>query len=88
MNRRHFLQKTSMGLGMFALGALFNPTSLFSKGRLTDNLKSESPHHIPKAKRVIFLFQSGGPSQHDLFDFKPFLNHMNGDELPDSVRGE
>lgn len=45
-----------------------------------------SLHHAPKAKRVIFLFQSGGPSQIDLFDYKPLLNEKHGEQLPDSVR--
>ena len=40
-------------------------------------------HHPPKAKRVIFLFQSGAPSQIDLFDYKPLLNEKHGTELPD-----
>ena len=44
------------------------------------------PHHAPKAKRVIYLFMSGGPSQLDLFDHKPLLNQMNGKDLPESVR--
>ena len=43
-------------------------------------------HHAPRAKRVVYLFQSGGPAQHDLFDYKPLLNERNGEELPDSVR--
>jgi hypothetical protein len=45
-----------------------------------------APHVAPRAKRVIYLFMSGGPSQHDLFDHKPLLNEMNGQDLPDSVR--
>ena len=47
---------------------------------------SDKPHFAPKAKRVIYLFQSGAPSHLDLFDYKPMLNKMNGQELPDSVR--
>lgn len=43
-------------------------------------------HHEPKAKRIIYLFMAGGPSQLDLFDYKPLLNQMNGQDLPDSVR--
>jgi len=46
----------------------------------------DHPHHAPKAKRVIYLFMSGGPSQLDLFDYKPILNKMNGEDLPESVR--
>jgi hypothetical protein len=45
-----------------------------------------APHFAPRAKRIIYLFMSGGPSQHDLFDHKPLLNAMNGKELPESVR--
>ena len=43
-------------------------------------------HIAPRAKRVIYLFMSGGPSQLDLFDYKPLLNQMNGQDLPESVR--
>ena len=46
----------------------------------------DSPHFAPKAKRVIYLFQSGGPSHLELFDYKPLLRQRNGEELPDSVR--
>ena len=46
------------------------------------------PHHTPTAKRVIYLFQSGGPSHVDLFDRKPALEKLHGTELPDSVRGD
>ena len=44
------------------------------------------PHFAPKAKRVIYLFQSGGPSQLELFDYKPQLEKFRGQDLPDSVR--
>ena len=47
---------------------------------------SDLPHFAPKAKRVIYLFQSGGPSQMDLFDYKPRLNDLRGTELPASIR--
>src|SRR5207302_4930239 len=46
----------------------------------------DQPHHPPKAKRIIYLFMAGGPSQLDLFDHKPLLNRMNGQDLPESVR--
>ena len=45
------------------------------------------PNFAPRAKRVIYLFQSGGPAQQDLFDNKPILRSKNGEQLPDSVRG-
>lgn len=88
MNRRHFLSKTSMGLGAAALASLLSPKALFGdqSGGLGGVL--DSPHIIPKAKRIIYLFQSGGPSQQDMFDYKPKLREMNGDDLPPSVRGD
>ena len=46
-----------------------------------------APHFPAKAKRIIYLFQSGGPAQQDLFDYKPLLNEKNGEQLPDHVRG-
>ena len=51
-------------------------------------MKTGLPHFIPKAKRVIYLFQSGAPSQLDLFDYKPKLNEMFGEEVPKSVLGD
>lgn len=85
MSRRSFLNRFGMGLGGMALGNLMTPgnaaaTSAGQTGALA------GPHFAPKAKRVIYLFQSGGPSQMDLFDHKPRLRELNGTELPDSVR--
>lgn len=88
MNRRHFLSKTSLGLGAFSLASLLNPASLLSSTSDPFSGKPEAPHIIPKAKRIIYLFQSGGPSQHDMFDYKPKLEELHGQELPPSVRGE
>ena len=48
----------------------------------------ELPHHLPRAKRVIYLFMHGGPSQIDLFDYKPQLKDWHGEELPPSVQGD
>lgn len=83
--RRDFLNRTSLGLGAITLSSLLNPGKLFAKSNT--NHFVPGPHFNPKVKRVIYLFQSGGPSQMDLFDYKPMLNKMNGKELPDSVRG-
>jgi hypothetical protein len=71
-----------MGLGAIALADLLSPNQAVAatKGMLP------GPHHSPKAKRVIYLFQSGGPSQLETFDYKPLLNKMQGQQLPDSVR--
>lgn len=87
MNRRHFLSKTSLGLGAAALASLINPMMLFSRKPDPFSGALDAPHVIPKAKRIIFLFQSGGPSQLDLFDYKPKLSEMEGKDLPDSIMG-
>ena len=90
LNRRHFFGKASLGLGGLALGALLNP--LQGMGHyldLDDQVRKGvlgELHVQPKAKRIIYLFQSGGPSQLDLFDYKPLLNERNGEDLPESVR--
>lgn len=76
MSRRHFFAAGATGIGSLALSQL-----------LGDQASANSAiHFTPKAKRIIYLFQSGGPSQQDLFDYKPMLRTMNGEELPDSVR--
>ena len=87
LNRREFLRKSGMGLGAMALSSLMNPLEAFSAtGKDPGRGILGSPHFVPKAKRVIYLFQSGGPSQFETFDHKPMLEKMNGEELPDSVR--
>jgi hypothetical protein len=85
MTRRRFLDRFGMGLGGLALA------DLVTSGAATTNRASAAPaiskpHHKPTAKRVIFLFQSGGPSQMDLYDYKPMLNKRHGEQLPDEVR--
>ena len=85
--RRDFLSKTSLGLGAAALGSLISPT--FSSASTPSGLGSGilgKPHFSPKVKRVIYLFQSGGPSQLESFDPKPLLREKNGEELPESIR--
>ena len=74
-----------MGLGAAALGSLIQPTSLFGKSTDPAGVIG-GPHFAPKAKRIIYLFQSGGPSQMELFDYKPMLEKMHGEELPESIR--
>ncbi len=87
MNRRDFFGRFALGMGGMALSSLLNRDALGGapavnpfKGIL------DQPHFAPKAKRIIYLFMSGGPSQHDLFDYKPLLNKLNGQDLPASVR--
>ncbi|NND09125.1 MAG: DUF1501 domain-containing protein [Saprospiraceae bacterium] len=90
--RRDFLRTTTKGLGAAALSSLVLPN-------LVQGQRSSHPymqgtngildglHHMAKAKRVIYLFQSGGPSQIELYDYKPALHEHWGKEIPDSVRG-
>ncbi|NNC87323.1 MAG: DUF1501 domain-containing protein [Akkermansiaceae bacterium] len=80
INRRSFLGQGSGGLGAIALGSLLGEKA---RGAPLPSL----PHFTPTAKRVIYLFMSGGPSHIDLFDYKPELEKRHGEELPDSIRG-
>jgi len=89
LTRRYFFGKASAGLGVAALANLLGSGL---SGAEADPINPIGglpglPHFAPKAKRVIYLFQSGGPSQMELFDYKPRLNDMAKTELPDSVRG-
>ncbi|BCX48137.1 sulfatase [Haloferula helveola] len=80
LNRRTFLRSSAHGFGLAALGSMFGSNAMGGVPLL------DKPHHLPKAKRVIYLFQSGAPSQMDLFDPKPMLEKRFGEELPDSIR--
>ena len=85
-NRRRFLSRLSLGLGSAALGSLLVP-DLFSGDSSDSGLAPGIPHFAPKAKRVIYLFQNGAPSQLELFYYKPRLREMMGQDLPSSIRG-
>src|SRR5688572_2696305 len=80
LTRRSLFGLTGTGAGTAALA------SLLSRDLKADTSLPGLPHFKPKAKRVIYLFQHGAPSQIDLFDHKPLLNNMRGKELPDSIR--
>src|SRR2546426_8443623 len=80
ITRRHFFSRSSTGIGITALASLLCEDSKASGGL------PGLPHFAPKAKRVIYLFQHGAPSQLDLFDYKPGLEKVHGSELPESVR--
>jgi len=84
-NRRKFLSRMSIGLGSAALGSLLIP-DLFSSRSPEEAIMQGLPHFAPKAKRVIYLFQNGAPSQLETFDYKPLLNKMVGQNLPESIR--
>ncbi|HVG16006.1 MAG TPA: DUF1501 domain-containing protein, partial [Chitinophagaceae bacterium] len=86
INRRKFLSRLSIGLGSAALGSLLIPDLFSGSGEADVNSALGLPHYAPKAKRVIYLFQNGAPSQLETFDYKPMLNKMVGQDLPDSVR--
>ncbi len=88
LSRRAFLARSTTGLGALALSSLLDP-KLFgaAANAVPKGLGSLTAlHHPPKAKRVIYMFQSGAPSHLDLFDPKPKLKAMTGEELPPSVR--
>ena len=87
-SRRQFLNSFGMGLGAMALADLGGTSPALAADSAQTELQGElkTLHHSPRAKRVIFLFQSGGPSQMDMFDHKPELNRMTGKQLPPEVR--
>src|SRR5690242_10773139 len=92
LTRRQLFGRTSQGIGVMALASLLNP-KLFAQTEVIPLKNAASfgglpdlPHFPPKAKRIIYLHQSGAPSQIDLFDYKPKLAALAGTELPDSVR--
>jgi hypothetical protein len=84
INRRAFLTQTGLGLGGIALADLLGQDATAAE---PDRGALGQPHLPPKAKRVIYLFMSGAPSQLDLLDYKPELQRLHGQQLPDSVRG-
>ncbi|PAW74655.1 MAG: sulfatase [Pedosphaera sp. Tous-C6FEB] len=86
-NRRRFLNRFGAGLGGFALAELLGSKAVSAPVSSLDRGILGSTHFAPKAKRIIYLFMSGAPSQLDLFDYKPLLNQRHGEQLPDSVRG-
>ncbi len=87
ITRRHFLSKSAVGLGSMALGSLLMPNLFTGEEENLAQLPLGLPHFAPKAKRIIYLFQNGAPSQLETFDYKPLLNKMAGEDLPESIRG-
>src|SRR6266850_6293952 len=87
MTRRHFFGRTAVGLGTAAL------TTLLPERGNADQLTSPTgglpdlPHFAPKAKRAIYLFMNEGPSQMDMWDYKPKMAELFDKDLPESVRG-
>ena len=83
INRRVFLGGAGGGLGFAALASLIKPVGASETMGTTPLV---APHFPPQAKRIIYLFQSGAPSQMDLFDPKPQMEKYRGEDLPDSIR--
>jgi uncharacterized protein (DUF1501 family) len=81
LTRRQLFGKGALGLGTAAMAQLLGPGAFAGSGEAHGGL-----HHAPKAKRVIYLFMSGGPSHHDLWDYKPKMQEMFGQDLPEHVR--
>jgi uncharacterized protein (DUF1501 family) len=90
LTRRQLFGLGAKGIGLAALSSLLTQDGLAAHTQDAKTAKTIGltglPHYAPKVKRVIFLHQSGGPSQLDLFDYKPSLEKLHGTELPDSIR--
>jgi uncharacterized protein (DUF1501 family) len=86
--RRQLFGRSALGIGTAAMAQLMGPDMLSSQAGQLQAAESHfsGTHHLPKAKRVIYLFMSGGPSHHDLWDYKPKLTKMFGQQLPDDIR--
>ncbi len=82
LNRRLLLQGSASSIGLAALSSLLARDATAESRR--PNVSA--PHFTPRAKRVVYLFQSGGPSHLELLDYKPQLKKLHGSELPDSIR--
>jgi hypothetical protein len=85
VTRRHFLTKAGLGIGSAALGSMLFKDQLFGSTE-TSAIPLGVAQFAPKAKRIIYLFQNGAPSQLETFDYKPLLTKMHGEELPESIR--
>lgn len=84
--RRQFFRRSALGLGTAALSTLLNEEDARAGAQPGIGGLSGLPHFAPKAKRAIYLFMAGAPSQMDLFDYKPKMNAMFDEDLPESIR--
>lgn len=84
-NRRHFFKRSGFGIGTAALASLLNQDTAKAATKSTPDSPPFAQSHSPKAKQVIYLFQSGGPAQMDLYDEKPELAKLFGTEVPTDV---
>src|SRR6266852_5455929 len=83
--RRHFFSRCGVGLGKLALLSLLSDGSIFAEPATTNPMQAKPGHFPAKAKSIIYLFMAGGPSQFELFDFKPSLQKYNNQTVPDSL---
>ncbi|HZY86768.1 MAG TPA: DUF1501 domain-containing protein [Gemmataceae bacterium] len=86
MTRRHFFGRSALGLGAAALASLLPHRAAAAPATSPTGGLPGLPHFAPKAKRAIYLFMNGGPSQMDLLDYKPRMNDLFDKDLPDSIR--
>src|SRR5947207_11537199 len=86
ITRRHFFSRCALGLGGIALASLLNERRALASepGGLPNPIAPRAPHFTPRAKNIIYLFMAGGPSQLELFDYKPKLIDLNGQPIPQS----
>src|SRR5438445_6751625 len=86
LTRRHFFGRCAMGLGGIALASLLSEKKLFgaAAGASANPMAAKPPHFKPRTKNIIYLFMAGGPSQLELFDYKPRLVELNGQPIPRS----
>jgi uncharacterized protein (DUF1501 family) len=85
-SRRHFLGRSATGIGAAALASLLGSESNAASTSPEDLGVLGKPHFAPKAKRIIYLFMSGAPSQLDMYDYKPKMNELFDTDLPESIR--
>ena len=91
LSRRHFFKSTGLAAGRIALAGLMAPELVRAAAAAQATRRAHPPlpglpHFAPKAKRLIYLFMNGGPSQMDLLDYKPGLTKIFDTDLPDSIR--
>jgi hypothetical protein len=84
--RRQFFARSALGLGTAALATLFNRDAAFAARRNDSPGLPGLPHFAPRAKRAIYLFMAGAPSQMDMWDYKPKMRDLFDADLPESVR--
>ena len=88
ITRRWFFRDCGLGLGAVALASLLNEGKILAgpaQSKAVNPFTPRAPHFAPKAKRVIYLFQAGAPSQLDLFDYKPALLKYDGKPIPQEI---